>query len=159
MWILRWPVVLILLVLVVGSIFPALATTAVQTDLYDFSGVSAELEALAASSTWLEAGLWYGAAAFFLIAAIRLIRRTQGFWAWLIGFALYGARWALTQQGEDGGVLATLQSIRPESFQLENLSATAPAAQVTLVAFHLIVGLLIFIIDAADRAYWDRQGA
>ncbi|MEJ0058084.1 MAG: hypothetical protein WDM79_00085 [Terricaulis sp.] len=159
MWILRWPVALILLILVVGSVFPAIAVTVVHTDLVDLSGVSADLESLAQNTTWLEAGLWYGAALLFLVAAIRLMRRTQAFWAWLIGFALYGARWALTQNSQDGGLVATVQSLSVEAFQPENLTATAPATQVGLVVFHLAVGLLIFIIDAADRHYWDKQGA
>jgi uncharacterized membrane protein len=28
-----------------------------------------------------------------------------------------------------------------------------------LLAIILIVGLFVFIVDAADRAYWDKQGA
>jgi hypothetical protein len=36
---------------------------------------------------------------------------------------------------------------------------STPEAQVGLLAIVVIVGLFIFIVDAADRAYWDKQGA
>lgn len=155
--ILRWPVVLLLLILVIASLFPAAATTLVQTDLVDMTAISAELEVLAENTTWLEAGLWYGAAALFLVAAIRLIRRTQAFWAWLLGFACYGARWALTQRNEEGGVLGTVQSLSVESFKPENLSAEAPALQISLLGIVLLIGLLILLIDVIDRRFWNNQ--
>lgn len=163
MFILRWPVALVLLALVAASLFPAAVVTLLRTDAVDLSamaGPMAEVQDYAITATWLEAGLWYGAALFFFIAAVRLMRRTQAFWAWLIGFALYGGRWALNQQNQDGGFVASIQSLSAESFQPENLSATdQPAAQITLLAVVLVIGLLIFIIDAADRAYWNRQEA
>lgn len=159
MFVLRWPIVLILLILVAVSLFPAVVTTLARTDLIDVGAVSSELEALAVNPTWLEAGLWYGAAIFFLIAAIRLMRRTQGFWMWLIGFALYGGRWALTQQGQEGGLMGLAQSLSLDSFTPAAISDGSPAVQVSMLAIHLLVGLVILIIDGADRAYWDRQGA
>jgi len=160
MWILRWPVVLVLLVLVAGSLLPAVATTTALLNLppiASYSPALAALDELGAQSSWLEAGLWYGAAVFFLIAAIRLIRRTQGFWLWLLGFACYGGRWAVTQQSE-GGLVATVQSLSAESLQPENLTAESAPIQIGLLTFHLVIGLIILIIDAADRAYWDRNG-
>jgi hypothetical protein len=159
MFILRWPVALALLILVAASLAPAAVTTAVQTDLIDTSAISAELRAMASNSTWLQAGLWYGAAALFLVAAIRLMRRTQAFWAWLLGFALYGGVWALKQQEQEGGLVGTVQSLSAESFKPENLAESTSATQLTLLGIVLIVGLLVFIIDAADRHYWDKQGA
>jgi hypothetical protein len=35
----------------------------------------------------------------------------------------------------------------------------SPESQIALLAIILIVGLFVFIVDAADRAYWDKQGA
>jgi len=104
-------------------------------------------------------GLLAGAALFFLIAAVRLMRRTQGFWTWLLGFALYGGRWAYAQQD---GLLPTIQGIDPNAYLqpqalLQDLGA--PTAQVGLLGIILIVGLFTFIVDAADRSYWDKQGA
>ena len=47
------------------------------------------------------------------------------------------------------------------SFQPEALAAApeAPAAQISVLAVILAVGLILFLIDAADRSYWDRQEA
>lgn len=168
MWILRWPVVLILLVLTfVNSWLPAAATAGAQLRI---AALNDTIESLRASSpfiagaleygaqaNWLEAGLWFAAGLFFLISAVRLMRRTQGFWMWLLGFACYGGRWAVTQQNE-GGLIATVQSITPESIAPENLTPEAAPVQLGLLAFHLVVGLIILVIDAADRAYWDRNG-
>ncbi len=167
MWILRWPVVLVLLVLVAGSLLPAAATAIAQVHnpalsdaVAGFAESSPIVEsalAYGANGTWLEAGLWFAAGLFFLISAIRLIRRTQGFWFWLLGFACYGGRWAVTQQNE-GGLVATVQSLTPQAFEPQNLTPDAAPIQVGLLTFHLVVGLIILIIDAADRAYWDRNG-
>ncbi len=113
----------------------------------------------AGQSTWIDVGLWAGAGLFFLIAAVRLMRKTQGFWTWLIGFALYGGRWALAQEGS---LVDTVKGINPQAYLTPQsiLSDLAtPEAQVGLLGLILVVGLLIFVIDAADRAYWDKQGA
>ncbi|MBI1251370.1 MAG: hypothetical protein GC189_07850 [Alphaproteobacteria bacterium] len=145
MWILRWPLVLILLVYVAACVFPAAVTTLehVQIGNIDVARYSDRLSALGASATPLEAGLWYGAAVFLFIAMVRLMRRTQAFWAWLIGFALYGARWALWKQAEGG---LTLDSQYP-------LADYAP------IGVLLAVGLVILLVDGGDRAYWRRQDA
>jgi hypothetical protein len=162
MFIVRWPVALVLLGLALLSLTAAAATGAVLVNApIDLSAyVTPDQMATLQSATWLETGLWAGAGLFFLISTIRLLRRTQAFWTWLIGFALYGGRWAVAQQSE-GGLQATAQSLTANSFQPEALTATpeAPAAQVAVLAAILIVGLIVFLIDAADRSYWDRQGA
>ena len=111
--------------------------------------------------SWVETGLRYGAGVFFLIAAVRLIRRTQGFWTWLLGFACYGGRWAWQQQSQ-GDIVSSVRNINPQIYlhpqdMLGSLDSTE--SQVALLAVILIVGLIILIIDAADRAHWDRQGA
>jgi uncharacterized caspase-like protein len=80
---------------------------------------------------------------------------------WLLGFACYGGRWAFQQQN-DGGLVATVREVHVQAFaQPQALAQTpeAPEAQLGVLAIVLIVGLIIFIVDAADRAYWDRQGA
>ncbi len=162
MFILRWPVILILLGLVAASVFPAAVGTIqaynLPIDLTPISGPSESLRELAASTTMPERILWYVAAVFFLIAAIRLIRRTQGFWMWLFGFACLGGRWALAQQYQEGGIEATVESVNVQSFAPENLATGGASAQITVLVALLILGVLIFIIDAADRAYWDKHG-
>ena len=90
------------------------------------------------------------------------MRRTQGFWTWLLAFACYGGRWAWAQQQTDGGLLATVQGIDFSTYmQPAALAADTASAetQVGLLAVVLIVGVIVFIVDAADRAYWDKQGA
>ena len=162
-FILRWPSVLVLLALV-AICFVAGGTAAIvlgglPVDLS--TALSPEQIETLGSVTWLEVGLWFGAGLFFFIAMIRLVRRTQAFWSWLIGFALFGGRWAVAQQ-QEGGLLATVQSVEVRSFANPQALAAAPdatEAQVAILAIVLIVGVLILVIDAADRAYWERQAA
>jgi hypothetical protein len=162
-FILRWPAILALLALVLLS---ALGALAVGANLGDLPVALPEVQSSAAAAgaaenTWIDVGLWAGAAIFFLISAIRLMRRTQGFWTWLLGFACYGGRWAWAQQ-ESGGLVSTVQSVdinaytQPQSL-LTDLSTTE--GQLAILALVLIVGLIVFIVDASDRAYWDKQGA
>lgn len=172
-FILRWPAILVLLALVLVCFAGALAAAGVLTDIQvpavGLEQVDAQVAAAqaaaaetgAAEAGWLDVGLLGGAGLFFLVAAIRLIRRTQGFWTWLLGFALFGGRWAWSQQ-QSGGLLNTIQSIDPNVYaQPQTVLADlgSPAAQIGILAVVLVAGLLILIVDAADRAYWDHQGA
>ena len=116
-FILRWPAILVLLVLVLLSALGALTAGAVLGNL---PVVVPQVQEPAASSgagqqTWIDVALLGGAALFFLISSIRLMRRTQGFWSWLLGFACYGGRWAWTQQQSEGGVAATVLTTPPRS--------------------------------------------
>lgn len=162
-FILRWPAILVLLLLVVISIGAAFAGTVQLAQLPIALPTTAEQQATIAQVSWIEVGLWTGAGLFFLICAVRLIRRTQGFWTWLIGFALYGSRWAVAQQNEDGGLVASVRGIDLGAYvrqpQLMLSDPGSPAAQVALLGVVVIIGILIFIVDAVDRAYWDKQGA
>jgi hypothetical protein len=145
MWILRWPIVVLLFVFVLAAcLLPAGAVTASQLAGEQFEAMFAGLAENAASATWLEAALWYGAAFALFVSAIRLIRRTQAFWAWLIGFGLYGARWGLARQEDGGGVPASLDAALADYGLL-------------MLAGLLVVGLLVLLIDAGDRAYWARR--
>jgi hypothetical protein len=162
-FILRWPSILVLLGLSLLSIVGALAAAGL------ISGYEAPIaqvreaqasaaETGAAEATWIDVGLLAGAGVFFLISAIRLIRRTQGFWTWLLGFACYGGRWAMAQEGD---LLAMVRGVDLNAYlqpQVLVTDLTTPEAQVGLLGLVLIVGLLVFIVDAADRAYWDKHG-
>ncbi|MBS0384337.1 MAG: hypothetical protein JSS00_03195, partial [Proteobacteria bacterium] len=136
-FILRWPAVLVLLALVILSFAAAFAVTVVLGHLpIDLSTTlePSNIETLRGSN-WLQAGLLYGAGLFFLVSAIRLMRRTQGFWTWLLGFACFGGRWALAQQ-DSGGLVGTVQHINPNAYlQPQTLIASpgAPEAQVALL--------------------------
>jgi hypothetical protein len=164
MFILRWPAILALFALTLLSFLGAAAAAGALTGFDTGVAQVQEAQASAASagaaqSTWIDVGLWAGAGLFFLIAGVRLIRKTQGFWTWLIGFALYGGRWAMAQEG---ALLDTVKGINPQAYLTPQsiLSDLAtPEAQVGLLGLILIVGLLIFVIDAGDRSYWDKQGA
>lgn len=170
-FILRWPAILALFALALLSFIGAAGAAGViagyeapgvgveQVDTRVAEAQSAAAESGAAQAGWIDVGLLAGAGLFFLIAAVRLIRRTQGFWTWLIGFALYGGRWALAQQGD---LVETIRGIDPTVYmqpQAVLADLATVEAQVGLLAVVLIVGLFIFIVDAADRAYWDKQGA
>lgn len=173
-FILRWPAILVLLALVLLTFAGALAAAGVIADFQapasgvsqvDSQVVEAQMAAAdtgAVNATWIDVGLLAGAGLFFLIAAIRLMRRTQGFWTWLIGFALYGGRWAWGQQAQEGGALATIQNVDFNTYTQPQVVAsdlTSPEAQIGILAIVLIVGVLVFIVDAADRSYWNNQGA
>ncbi|MES1199214.1 MAG: hypothetical protein ABUS48_04460 [Pseudomonadota bacterium] len=160
LFIARWLLVLVLLALVAASLFPAAVTTIVQNHLpVDLSTLSDNLQAMGSAATPLELGLWYAAAFFFLVSAIRLMRRTQAFWAWLLGFACYGGRWALQQQEQPGGALGTLQGLNVDDFKPENLAAVGTSSQITLLGVILVIGVLLLIMDIADRRFWDHQTA
>jgi hypothetical protein len=173
-FILRWPAILALLALVLlcalGALgaaglitgFEAPAVGIEQVDTQVANAQSAAAGSGAVDAGWIDVGLLAAAAVFFLISSIRLMRRTQGFWTWLLGFACYGGRWAWAQQQGDANVLATLQGIDINAYMqpqtvVSNLGSTE--AQVGLLAIVVVVGLFILIVDAADRAYWDKQGA
>lgn len=160
-FILRWPAILALLALSLISLLGAFAATAVVGHLpIDVSVALKSPESIQQLQrfSWVEIGLLYGAGLFFLISAVRLMRRTQGFWTWLLGFACFGGRWALDQQA-NGGLVNNVRNIninaylRPEQL----LGSASPESQVAVLGIILIVGLLILIVDAADRAHWDRQ--
>lgn len=172
-FILRWPAILVLLALMLLSLAGALGAAGVITG-YDVPSIGQQqvdaqvaeaqvaAEEVAAQASWTDVGLLAAAGVFFLIAAVRLIRRTQGFWMWLLGFACYGGRWAWDQQQSDGGLAATVQGINVNAYsQPASLVADTGSteAQIGLLGIVLIVGLIVFIVDAADRAYWDKQGA
>ena len=157
-FILRWLLIVVLLFLAVTLLGPAVLVTLQRVHApIDLSALPMDLSAYADAS-WLLIGLLYAAGVFFLIASIRLMRKTQGFWAWLLGFAAYGAEWGLVQQHE-GGLMTQLQGIDWAGMSVEKLAAGGPEAQVAALVIMLIVGLLIFIVDWADRAYWDSQSA
>mgnify|MGYP001414788526 CR=1 FL=1 len=173
-FILRWPAILVMLALVLLCIAGALGAAGLitgfdapaigleQVDAQVAEAQTAAEDTGAANATWIDVGLLAGAAIFFLISAVRLIRRTQGFWMWLLAFALYGGRWAWSQQYNEGGVMGTIQGVDINAYtQPQALvgDLASPAAQVGILAIVLIVGFFVFIVDAADRAYWDKQGA
>jgi len=165
--ILRWPAILALLAFVLLSALGALGAAGILTgyqapveQVQDMQAAAAESGA--AQASWIDVGLLAAAALFFLISSIRLMRRTQGFWTWLLGFAAFGGRWAWQQQSSDVGLVATVQGLDVNAYRnpqaiLSDLSTTE--AQIGLLALILIVGLIVFIVDAADRSYWDKQGA
>lgn len=162
-FILRLPAILVLLALSLLSIAGALGAagliTGYEAPVAQVQDIQASLaETGASQATWIDVALLGGAGVFFLVSAIRLIRRTQGFWTWLFGFACYGGFWAMSQEGD---LRATAQAIDPNVYlQPQALlnDPGSPAAQIGLLGVILIVGFLIFIVDAADRAHWDRQG-
>lgn len=163
-FILRWPAILVLLALVLLSALGALASAGAITG-YDpgiaqmESARASAAAAGAAQATWIDVGLWAGAAIFFLISAIRLMRRTQGFWTWLVGFALYGGRWAYAQSSD---LMTSVQSIDPKVYLDPQVVIADPAstqAQIGILGIVLVVGLVVLVVDAADRAYWDKHEA
>ena len=163
-FILRLPAILVLLALSLLCIAGALAAAGLISGYEAHLAPVQQAQASAAASgaaeaTWIDVALLAAAGVFFLISSIRLIRRTQGFWTWLFGFACYGAFWAMSQEG---GLRETAQQIDPNIYlqpQVLLNDPGSPASQIALLIVILIVGFLVFIVDAADRAYWDKHGA
>lgn len=161
-FILRWPAILVLFALVavsaVGALAFGAAVSGYQAPVEQVQSVQADISSDTAGATWLDVGLLAAAAVLFLISAIRLIRKTQGFWTWLLGFACYAGRWAYTEgQGVIDRIRAIDINIYRDPQALLNNQASFET-QVAVLAIILIVGIFTFIVDAADRAYWDRQG-
>jgi hypothetical protein len=163
-FILRWPAILVLLLLVFASFGAAFAGVVHLAELPIALPMTAEQEATVAQLSWIEVGLWAGAGLFFLIAAVRLIRRTQAFWTWLIGFAFYGAPLGdRAAEREPAASSPIVQSIDVNAYRCarrargqhrRHRSASRPARHHSSSS-----ALIIFIVDAVDRAYWDKQGA
>jgi hypothetical protein len=121
--------------------------------------LGAEQQEVVAGIGWLQAVLWGAGGVFFLIAAIRLMRRTQGWFLWLLGFACLVGRWVLSQGGyEDAlaqvGGLDVGAYLKPEELLGD---VTAPEVQVGRFGVLLLLGLIVLIVDIADRSYWKRQ--
>ena len=96
---------------------------------------------------------------FFLISAIRLMRGTQGWFLWLLGFACLVGRWVLGQGGVEQAVSA-VQGVDVGAYlKPEDLlgDVTAPEVQVGRFGVLLLLGLIVLIVDLADRAHWKRE--
>jgi hypothetical protein len=159
MWIVRWPIVLALFAYVIVCAGLAAGTTADRLGIVPLDHASwRRFSEYAVNTTWLQTALWAGAAILLFVAAVRLIRRTQAFWAWLIGFGLFGARWGLMRQAE-GGLSVDLAQISNEVATKEGAQrlASSVAYDFGLVGVLLIIGLVILMVDAADRAHWARR--
>jgi hypothetical protein len=144
---------------IAGALAAAGLITGYEVPVAHVQAAQAAAERTGVEAKWLDVALLGGAGVFFLISAIRLIRRTQGFWTWLLGFACYGGRWAFAHEGE---LLQLANAIDPHRYlqpQAIVADTASPEAQVGLLAIMLIVGLITMIVDAVDRAYWDRQDA
>ncbi len=165
-FILRLPAILVLFAAAALSTLGALGAAGIIANYTAPVAQVAEVQAQAAETGaaeagWIDVGLLAAAAIFFFVSAIRLIRRTQGFWTWLLGFACYGGRWAW-EQSKSGDVIALLRSINITDYlnpQAIIADLGSSEAQIGLLAILLIVGLFTLVIDAADHAHWDKQGA
>ena len=157
-FILRWLLILILLAFVALMLAAQPLLGLIQTHAgLDLTLLKTAWSGLARHADWIEAALWYAAAAFLSIAIIRLVRRTQAFWMWLLAFALLGARWGLSLRTVDGGAVGLLQGLTLERFQPALIVADPPLLQVVVLIKLLIIGVIILSVDNDDKAYWDRH--
>ncbi len=159
--ILRLLAILALLALAFIVWAAALAVTASITPLPIDVGaiVGADNLEVLKSVTWPEAALWGGAGLFFLIASIRLMRRTQAWFMWLLGFACLVGRWVLGQGGTEQA-LAAVKALDASAYlkPAELLGdLTGLEVQVGRFGVILVLGLIVLIVDIADRAHWKRE--
>ena len=104
---------------------------------------------IAAGTTALEIGLAAVALLAFIISIVRLIRRTQGFIAWLIGFVCLAALRFVIGVGPD---LARLEPV--DIWERASASFIAPGmlpANLVILGVCALVGLGIAIVDVADK--------
>lgn len=159
MFILRWPVVLVLLAYFLMCAAGALGLGASLLGLDLDNDVWRDFLASAQGADWRETALLAAAAVFLFIAAVRLMRRTQGFLTWLLGFACLVGRYALVTLAQDDNIIADAAAVS----DLEEATKVAAAAindyPLVFLAILFICGVIILFVDTADRAYWRKRGA
>ena len=163
-FILRWPAVLALFALVAMCVLAAVSAGAAlmgyAAPIAQVQSVQAEAVAAGAGEkTWLDVAS--GARPrFFFLESPRCVSSAarRAFWVWLLGFAAYAGRWAY-EQGQ--GVVAHFQALSIDLYRDPQALLADPGsfqAQVAILGLILVVGVLIAVIDGADRAYWDKHG-
>lgn len=151
MFILRWPLVLVLFGYCILFLAAAAGVAADRLGLGLESAIWDSFVMRAAGVTWVETALWAAAGIFLFISGVRLIRRTQGFWAWLLGFACYGIRWGLTTVKSDDNIIADAAAVRTAEEAIEAAAQATTDTPLIALGALLVVGLLILIVDTADK--------
>jgi len=151
MFVLRWPLVLVLFGYCVLFIAAAAGVAADRLGLGLDSEVWASFTMQAADVTWVETALWAASGIFLFISGVRLIRQTQGFWAWLIGFACYGVRWGLSTVRSENNIIADAAAVRSPEEALQTAVQATTNYPLIALAVLLVAGLLILIVDTADK--------
>ncbi|HCK85116.1 MAG TPA: hypothetical protein DHW63_11560 [Hyphomonadaceae bacterium] len=150
---------LLALALIVWAAAFAVAATIAPLPIDVGAIVGADNLEVIKSVSWPEVVLWGGAGLFFLISSIRLMRRTQAWFMWFMGFACLVGRWVLGQGGVEQAVSA-VQGVDVGAYlKPEDLlgDVTAPEVQVGRFGVLLLLGLIVLIVDLADRAHWKRE--
>lgn len=156
MWLLR---ALVIIIVFVQCLWMVTAAGLPMAFLLDADAIRPALDALSqtatgvvVATTGLEIGLSLAVLFFFVLALVRLIRRTKAFVAWFLGFAcLLGLR-SLQGIAADmqGAALADLVNRA-----LANLIAPDFLYfNASVLAFNLLIGIAILFVDSADTRHW-----
>jgi hypothetical protein len=157
MWLLRAVVIIVLFIQCLWMLTAAglpiallFESETVRPALESLSGIASEV--VNATTAW-EVGLALAVLFFFILALVRLVRRTRAFVAWLFGFVcLLGLR--------------ALQGIAPDLGQepLPELANRAAANFLNpdlvyfngvVLALSLVIGVAILFIDLSDDRHWN----
>jgi hypothetical protein len=161
MWLLRSVVIVLLLV---QSLWMLSAAGLPIALLLEGDVVGPSLESLASNATdlvgatsGLEVGLSIAAMLFFVVALVRLVRRTQGFLAWLLGFVCLCALRSVAGIATDLGAEAPGALFARAVGNLTSPELLVPNA--IILGTNLVVGLAIVAIDLSDKRYWSAEAA
>jgi hypothetical protein len=160
MWLLRWLIILVLFLqaLWMLSALGVPIALLLERDLMgsQLEAVSRAAPSLVGGATPLEASLSVLALFCFLVAIVRLVRRTQGWFYWLMAFVFLALR---TLVGVAGGVSALTSPEAPAAIlgNLADPDIWIPNAM--LLGLNLLIGIAIIAVDVADKRHWATERA
>lgn len=157
MWLLR---ALVIIIVFVQCLWMVTAAGLPMAFLFDADAIRPALGALSqtatgvvVATTGLEIGLSLAVLLFFVLALVRLIRRTKAFVTWFLGFVCLLALRSLQGIAADmqGAALADLANRA-----LANLIAPDFLYfNASVLAFNLLIGIAILFVDSADTRHWS----
>lgn len=120
-------------------------------------GLAKNATAIVQATTALEVGLSLAALTFFVIALVRLIRRTQGFVAWLLGFLCLVALRSLAGIARDIGGMPGGELFAKMAANLQDPSVLTD--NLIILGVQLAIGVAVLVVDIHDRRYWAAERA
>jgi len=156
MWLLR---ALVIVIVFVQCLWMVTAAGLPMAFLLDADAIRPAMDALSKSATGIvvattawEIGLSLAVLFFFVLALVRLIRRTKAFAVWFLGFVCLLALRSLQ------GIAADMQGASlPDLADRALANLIAPDVlyfNAGVLAFNLLIGVAILFVDGADARHW-----
>ncbi|MFZ4120179.1 MAG: hypothetical protein ACOYKM_00820 [Caulobacterales bacterium] len=161
MWLLRILVIAVLFVQVLWMLSAAGLPIALllEGDVVGpaLEGLARNATAIVRATSTLEVVLSLAALFFFVIALVRLVRRTQAFMAWLLGFLCLLALRSVAGIATDIGGKPPAELFNQ---MLANLQEpTLLTANLIILGAQLLIGIAIIMIDVSDKRHWTAHAA